>query len=100
MSSSKSSLSSSAPLAEALPRRLQDVLCHVEIVLGTGTVSMRQCLALGRGTVIPLTQPAGADLEVFVNGIPIAQGEVVVVQHRMALRVTDILPPPSAASRS
>jgi flagellar motor switch protein FliN/FliY len=98
MSSSKSSLSSSVSLVEPLPRRLQDVRCRVEVVLGTGTVSMRQCLALGRGTVIPLAQPAGADLEVLVNGIPIAQGEVVIVQQRMALRVTDLLPPPSAAA--
>ena len=100
MSSSKSSSSSKDDVTAPYPDRLQDVACSVEIVLGTGTVSVRECLALQRDTVIRLSQTAGADLQVLVNGIAIANGEVVIVDDSTSIRVTEILPPPSASKTS
>lgn len=97
MSSSKSSLSSSEPAAEPFAACLQDVVCRVEIVLGTGAVSVKDCLTLRRDTVLRLTQAAGSDLQVLVNGIAVALGEVVIVNDRTAIRVTDLLPPPSGS---
>jgi flagellar motor switch protein FliN/FliY len=75
---------------------LQDVVCRVDVVLGTGTVSVRDCLALNAGSVIRLMQPAGADLQVQVNGIAIAQAEVVIMDDTTSVRLTEILAPPSA----
>jgi flagellar motor switch/type III secretory pathway protein FliN len=49
-----------------------------------------------RHTVIRLNQSAGGDMQVVVNGVAVANGEVVIVDNSTALRVTDILPPPSS----
>ena len=93
MSSSPNLLSSSElpdPLAP-----LHDVTCHVDVVLGTASMTVRQCLALKRDSVIRLTQSAGNDLQVVINGVAIALGEVVIIDLSTAVRVTDILAPPS-----
>ena len=71
-------------------------MCRVEVVLGSGTVSVRECLALRRDYVLRLSQPAGADLQVLVNGIAIANGEVVIMDDSTSIRLTEILAPPSA----
>ena len=98
MSSSKSSSSSKELVAPVAHDPLQDVECVVEVVLGTGTVSVRECLALQRDTVIRLSQIAGADLQVLVNGVAIANGEVVIVDETTSIRLTEILPPPSSSA--
>ena len=95
MSSSKSSSSNNAVEATAHAEHLRDVVCRVDVVLGTGTVSVRQCLSLTAGAVIRLTQLAGADLQVQVNGIPIANAEVVIMDDTTSVRLTEILAPPS-----
>jgi len=70
-------------------------VCHVEVVLGTGTISVRDCLKLRPRSVLRLTQTAGADLEVRVQGVVAAKGEVVIVDENTAVRVTEVVPPPS-----
>lgn len=67
-----------------------DVICSVSVVLGTGTVTVRRCLSLQRQSVLRLEQSAGEDLMVMVNGVPVARGEVVIVEDSTAIRVTDI----------
>lgn len=99
MSSLKSSSSSSAPAASPYAQHLQDVVCQIDVVLGTGTVSVRQCLSLTAGSVVRLTQAAGSDLQVHVNGIPIAHGEVVIMDDTTSVRLTEILAPPSAIAQ-
>jgi flagellar motor switch protein FliN/FliY len=92
MSSSPTSSSSSDPLAAEFAR-FTEVLCGVDIVLGTGTMSVRECLQLRRQAVVKLTQAAGADLHVHVNGVPVALGEVVIVDDSTAIRITEIVQP-------
>jgi len=94
---SSSLISSSSSLAEG---RLQDALCHVELMLGTGSMSLRECLALATGSVIRLAQPAGGYLHVVANGVPLARGEVVTLDQSVAVRITDILPPVSGSRTS
>jgi flagellar motor switch protein FliN/FliY len=95
MSSSLSSSSSS----DVASRRgdeldwVMDVPCPVDVVLGTTTVKVRDCAAFALNTIVRLKQTAGADLEVRVGGVPIASGEVVIVDENVALRVGRILPP-------
>jgi flagellar motor switch protein FliN len=94
MSSSQSSLSSTDPATEALAP-LHDVSCRVDVVLGSATMSVRECLSLQRDSLIRLLQSAGNDLQVVINGVAVAQGEVVIIDNSTAVRVTDILAPPS-----
>ena len=74
---------------------LSDVTCEVAIVLGTGRMSVRECLYLKPKTVIPLEQTAGSDLHVRINGVLIAHGEVAIVDDSTNIRLTSIVPPPS-----
>ena len=98
MSTSSSPSSSSSSNAAASPatafQQLLDVVCPASVVLGTGTITVRQCLALDRNSLVELTQSAGEDLLLDVNGVLIARGEIVVVEDGAALRITEIAPPP------
>jgi flagellar motor switch/type III secretory pathway protein FliN len=71
-----------------------DVRCAVDFVLGTGTLTMRECLGLERHSVVRLIQREGADLHVSVRGVTIATGEVVIIGDTTALRISHVRPPP------
>ena len=93
MSSSPNSLSSSdAALAAFGP--MLDVACQVEVVLGTGVMSIRDCLHLQKNSIVRINRSAGSDLTITVNGVAIAHGEVVIIDDNAAIRLTDVLPPP------
>ena len=93
MSSSSNSSSSNASLVP-----LSDVVCHIDVLLGTATVSVRECLHWKRNSVVRLRQSAGSDMQVTINGVVVATGEVVIVDDTTAVRVTEILAPPSSES--
>ena len=99
MSSSLTSSSSSDGPETALPfGHLSDIMLGVSVLLGMGTVSVRRCLTLQRQSVIRLDQSAGEDLQIVVNGITVARGEVVIVEDSSAVRVTDF-PGPAGPER-
>jgi len=91
MSSSSNSLFSNADL-----QPLSDVTCNVDVWLGTATISVRDCLHMKRHSIIRLAQSAGSDMQVVVNGVLVAQGEVVIIDDSTAVRLTEIAAPPSA----
>ena len=98
MSSSPTSSSSTDVTATALEAHdpfapLSDIRCSVEVIIGTGMLTLRECLALQRQQVLKLAEPAGGDLQVRVQGVAMASGEVVVVDNAAALRITHIMPP-------
>ena len=99
MSSSSNSSSSSAvatapePVLDLTP--LSDVVCQVDVLLGGAEMSVRDCLALKRDAIIRLTKAAGGDMQVMVNGIVIAYGEVVILDESTAVRITELVAPPS-----
>lgn len=76
-----------------------DVRCPVVVVLGTGHASVRECLALAPGSVLRLAQVAGQDVELQVNGVTVASGEVVVLGDSTAIRLTEIAGSPRGESR-
>ena len=91
MSFSPTSLSSSEPEPVATPfDALGDLRCPVTVVLGTGSITVRQCLSLARQTVLRLDESAGDDLSVIVNGITLARGEVAIIDTTTAIRITDL----------
>jgi flagellar motor switch/type III secretory pathway protein FliN len=91
MSSSPNSSSSSDALATL--GWVMDVPCTVEFVLGTTTASVARCSRLAADDVVQLAQPAGADVQVRAGGVPFAEGEVLVVDRALSLRLTRLLPP-------
>jgi flagellar motor switch protein FliN len=107
MSSSQSSSSSSdlpAVSGDSLEARefsaFADVRCPVSVVLGTGAVTVRQCLGLKRASVLRLDQSAGEDLTLQVSGVVVARGEIVIVEDSTALRLTEIAPGPIGEERT
>ncbi len=67
-----------------------DVVSPVDVILGFGSITVRRCLSLQKHSVIRLDQSAGEDLLVVVNGVPVARGEVVIVEDSTAIRITEI----------
>lgn len=70
-----------------------DVPCPVEFILGTATVKVGECAQFAPDSVVRLRQAAGSDLEIRAGGIPVATGEVVIVDDSVGLRIGRILRP-------
>lgn len=90
---SSSPISSSSSDAAAGLSAMADVVCGVDFVIGTGRLKVREFLRLGRHSVVTLDEPAGADVELRVNGVVVADGEVAVIDDNAALRITKIAAP-------
>lgn len=89
-SSPNSSSSSDAVDPRARFQALGDVPCRVSFILGTGTISVRQCLGLERQMILTLRASAGEDLTVVVNGVTVARGEVAIIGDGTSIRITEI----------
>jgi flagellar motor switch protein FliN/FliY len=89
-------LSSSSPIpSPALEfQQLLDVVCPTSVMLGSGRISVRQCLALDRNSLVELAETAGEDLQLMVNGIVLARGEIVIIEDHAGIRITEITAPP------
>ena len=70
-----------------------DIPVQLTVELGHTKIPIRQILQLAQGSVIELEGLAGEPLDLFVNGCLIAQGEVVVVNEKFGIRLTDVITP-------
>jgi flagellar motor switch protein FliN/FliY len=70
-----------------------DIPLTVTVELGRSKMLINDLLQLGQGSVIELTKLAGEPLEVLVNQKLVARGEVVVVNEKFGIRLTDIVSP-------
>jgi flagellar motor switch protein FliN/FliY len=70
-----------------------DIPVQLTVELGRTKISIRNLLQLGHGSVVELDGMAGEPMDVLVNGTLIAQGEVVVVNDKFGIRLTDIITP-------
>jgi flagellar motor switch protein FliN/FliY len=70
-----------------------DIPLKVTVELGRSKMAIRDILQLAQGSVIELSKFAGEPLEVLVNDKLIARGEVVVVNEKFGIRLTDIISP-------
>ena len=70
-----------------------DIPLKVSVELGRAQVVIKDLLQLGQGSVLELDKLAGEPLEVLVNGKLVAKGEVVVVNEKFGIRLTDIISP-------
>jgi len=70
-----------------------DIPVSLTVELGRTKISIRNLLQLAHGSVVELDGLAGEPMDVLVNGTLIAQGEVVVVNDKFGIRLTDIITP-------
>ena len=68
-----------------------DVPVSLTIELGSCQLPMKEVLQLNIGSVVQLDKPADAPVELSINGKLIARGEVVVVEDRFGVKITDVI---------
>ena len=83
--------SSDAPVRDI--NMVLDIPVQLSVELGRTKVSIKHILQLGQGSVVELDALAGEPMDVLVNGYLIAQGEVVVVNDKFGIRLTDVVTP-------
>ena len=70
-----------------------DIPVDISLRVGSTDISIRDLVSLVEGSVIALDQDAGEPMDVLVNGTLIAHGEIVVVDNRFGVRLTDVVSP-------
>jgi len=73
--------------------RVLDVPVQLTAELGRARITIKSLLQLSQGSVVELDGLAGEPMDIFINGYLIAQGEVVVVNEKFGIRLTDIITP-------
>ena len=89
--------SANAPVADI--NRVLDIPVQLSVELGRKKVPIKYLLQLAQGSVIELDAMAGEPMDVLVNGYLIAQGEVVVVNDKFGIRLTDVVTPSERLKR-
>ncbi|MBS4096110.1 MAG: flagellar motor switch protein FliN [Sulfuricella sp.] len=85
--------SASIPGGPANLDMILDIPVNLTVELGRTKIAIRSLLQLAQGSVVELDGLAGEPMDVLVNGCLIAQGEVVVVNDKFGIRLTDIITP-------
>ncbi|HED40308.1 MAG TPA: flagellar motor switch protein FliN [Chromatiales bacterium] len=88
--------SSPANAMEENIEMILDIPVTVSVEIGRSKINIRNLLKLNQGSVVELDRLAGEPMDVIVNGTLIAHGEVVVVNEKFGVRLTDVI---SAAER-
>lgn len=81
------------PSEAASLEMLMDVILQLTVELGRTELTVRQVLDLQKGSVVELDRIAGDAVDVFVNDHLIAKGEVVVVDDKFGVRITELVSP-------
>lgn len=84
----------SRPISQAEAAKLDTILdipVTISMEVGRSYISIRNLLQLNQGSVVELDRVAGEPLDVMVNGTLIAHGEVVVVNDKFGIRLTDVI---------
>ncbi len=76
-----------------------DIPVTISMEIGRTHINIRNLLQLNQGSVVELDRLAGEPMDVLVNGTLIAQGEVVVVNEKFGIRLTDVISPSERVKR-
>lgn len=76
-----------------------DIPVTISMEIGRTKINIRNLLQLNQGSVVELDRLAGEPMDVLVNGTLIAQGEVVVVNEKFGIRLTDVISPVERVKR-
>jgi flagellar motor switch protein FliN/FliY len=83
----------SAPTGDINLDVVLDIPVTLSMEVGRSRISIRNLLQLNQGSVVELERATGEPLDVFVNGTLVAHGEVVVVNEKFGIRLTDVISP-------
>ena len=78
------------PMANAVSA-IYDIPVQISAVLGRSTMQVSQLLKLGRGAVVELDRKVGEAIDIYVNNRLVARGEVVVVDDKLGVTMTEIV---------
>lgn len=78
---------------------IMDIPVQLSVELGRTRLTIKNILQLGQGSVVELDGLAGEPMDIYVNGYLIAQGEVVAVEDKYGIRITDIITPSDRIAR-
>jgi len=70
---------------------IYDIPVQISAVLGKTTMQVNQLLKLGRGAVVELDRKVGEAIDIYVNNRLVARGEVIVVEDRLGVTMTEIV---------
>ncbi len=70
---------------------IYDIPVQISAVLGKTTMQVNQLLKLGRGAIVELDRKVGEAIDIYVNNRLVARGEVVVVEDRLGVTMTEII---------
>ncbi len=87
-----------APRGAADLEAVYDIPVQISAVLGKSTMQVSQLLKLGRGAVVELDRKVGEAIDIYVNDRLVARGEVVVVEDRLGVTMTEIIKSDRGAS--
>lgn len=82
------------PIGEAMANdvsAIYDIPVQISAVLGRSTMQVSQLLKLGRGAVVELDRKVGEAIDIYVNNRLVARGEVVVVEDKLGVTMTEIV---------
>lgn len=79
------------PRSAADLEAVYDIPVQVSAVLGKSAMQVNQLLKLGRGAVVELDRKVGEAIDIYVNNRLVARGEVVVVEERLGITMTEII---------
>lgn len=79
------------PRSAADLEAVYDIPVQVSAVLGKSSMQVNQLLKLGRGAVVELDRKVGEAIDIYVNNRLVARGEVVVVEDRLGITMTEII---------
>ncbi|WP_191062183.1 flagellar motor switch protein FliN [Geminicoccus harenae] len=80
-----------APASPAPLGAVYDIPVQLSAVLGKASMPLNQLLRLGRGAVVELDRKVGEPIDIFVNNRLVARGEVIVVEDRLGVTMTEII---------
>ncbi len=78
------------PMADSVTA-IYDIPVQISAVLGRSTMQVSQLLKLGRGAVVELDRKVGEAIDIYVNNRLVARGEVVVVEDKLGVTMTEIV---------
>jgi flagellar motor switch protein FliN/FliY len=70
---------------------VSDIPVQISVVLGKTNMQVQQLLKLGRGAVVELDRKVGEPVDIYVNNRLVAKGEVVVVEDKIGVTMTEII---------
>jgi flagellar motor switch protein FliN/FliY len=86
--------------AELTLEALYDVPVQISVVLGKTSMQLSQLLKLGRGAVVELERAVGEPIDVYVNDKMVAKGEIVIVDNKIGVTLTEVIAGEKDSSKS